>query len=94
MTEVLSQQQIEGALAGLSGWRYADNAIQKQFQFADFRQSMAFVNRVADLAEAANHHPDITINYSKVLILLSSHDAGGVTQRDLIAAREIDASAA
>ena len=89
---MLSREQIEGALAGLSGWRYADSAIQKQFQFADFRQSMAFVNRVADLAEAANHHPDITINYSKVLIVLSSHDAGGVTQRDLNAAREIESS--
>jgi 4a-hydroxytetrahydrobiopterin dehydratase len=55
--------------------------------------AMAFVNKVAILAEAANHHPDITINYRRVHLLLTTHDSGGLTERDFKLAREIDAIA-
>lgn len=92
MAEVLEQKEIENALSGRPGWRYENNAISKQFQFPDFGGSMNFVNRVAQLAEAANHHPDITITYNKVLMVLSSHDAGGVTQRDLNLAAQIESA--
>ena len=63
--------------------------IRRTWAFADFRGSMAFVQRVADLAEAANHHPDIDIRYSKVTLALSTHDAGGLTARDFALAEAI-----
>ena len=90
MSESLSKAQIEQWVAGRPGWSHGENAIRKQFQFEDFRGSIAFVDALAELAEAAGHHPDITITYSKVLIVLTTHDAGGVTTRDLDLAAQID----
>ena len=60
------------------------------FQFDNFVQAMEFVNKIADAAEAANHHPDIVINYNKVTLALVSHDSGGVTQRDIRMAGKIN----
>ncbi len=68
--------------------------IRRTFTFADFRTAMAFVNRVADAAEAADHHPDIDIRYSKVTLALVTHDAGGLTARDTKLAEDADALAA
>lgn len=90
---VLSAQQIDQLLGHTHGWGFQDNTIRRQFQFPTFRAAVAFVNRVADLAEAADHHPDITITYTKILLVLSSHDEGGVTQKDIDLARQIDAVA-
>jgi 4a-hydroxytetrahydrobiopterin dehydratase len=89
----LSDDEITRALAGLPGWAREGDEIRKQFSFPDFRGSMAFVNGVADLAEAANHHPDITINYNRVTLALSSHDAGGLTDRDVDLAERIERQA-
>jgi 4a-hydroxytetrahydrobiopterin dehydratase len=86
---VLSEQEIQKALASLPSWTKSGGVIQRQFEFPDFRKAMAFVNQVADAAERANHHPDITINYNKVTMALTSHDAGGVTHRDIRMAGEI-----
>ncbi len=88
---LLSEDEIRAGLAGLPGWERTGPQIRKVFTFADFKGSMAFVNRVAGLAEAMNHHPDILVSYSRVTLTLSSHDAGGLTDRDFRLARQIDA---
>jgi 4a-hydroxytetrahydrobiopterin dehydratase len=74
------------------GWKHLGNAIHKEFRFPGFSGAIAFVNRVAGLAEAAGHHPDIEIHYNRVVISLSSHDEGGVTERDVDLAASIDAA--
>ena len=90
MSAVLTQSEIDLALQQLPGWNRTGNAIERVCQFADFVQAMKFVNQVADAAEAANHHPDILINYNKVTLTLVSHDSGGVTQRDIRMAAKIN----
>ena len=90
MSQGLTRPQIDQWLAQRPGWGYVDNEIRRQFQFKGFRDAIAFVVQVAELAEAAGHHPDITINYNKVLIAFTTHDAGGVTQQDLDLAARID----
>jgi 4a-hydroxytetrahydrobiopterin dehydratase len=86
---VLSEQDVQNALRDLPGWTKNGSVIRRQFEFADFKQAMAFVNKVAEAAERANHHPDITINYNKVTMALTSHDSGGITHRDIRMAGEI-----
>jgi 4a-hydroxytetrahydrobiopterin dehydratase len=86
----LSEQEIQQGLKGLSGWQRQGNAIQRVFQFPDFLKAMEFVNKVARVAEQANHHPDITINYNQVTLALTSHDSGGVTERDVKMAGNIN----
>jgi 4a-hydroxytetrahydrobiopterin dehydratase len=79
-------------LAELQGWRVADgrDAIVKSFKFKDFNQAFAFMARVAMMAEKMDHHPEWSNVYNKVDILLSSHDAGGLTERDIKLAKFID----
>lgn len=89
----LSALAVKRRLAGLRGWKQAGNAIQKQYTFADFKDAMFFVNTVAALAEKAGHHPDITVTYNRVTLLLSTHDAGGLTRKDFDLARRIEATA-
>jgi 4a-hydroxytetrahydrobiopterin dehydratase len=86
----LSPENISEQLQSLSGWTLNGNAIRKQFQFEDFIAAMTFVGRVAELAEEANHHPDIEIRYNKVLLALSTHDAGGLTDKDFELAARIE----
>jgi 4a-hydroxytetrahydrobiopterin dehydratase len=86
----LSDAEIAEHLTRLQGWERRESSIQRSFSFDDFKGSMAFVNRVAELAEAADHHPDIDIRYSKVTLSLSTHDAGGLTERDFALAEKID----
>ncbi len=83
MSTVLSDAEIQQALPQLPGWKKNGNAIERVFQFDNFVQAMEFVNRIAEAAEAVNHHPDILISYNKVTLSLVSHDSGGVTQRDI-----------
>jgi 4a-hydroxytetrahydrobiopterin dehydratase len=90
MSKALSAAEITTALQDLPGWATGENSIERAFQFADFKAAMKFVNTIAEAAEAANHHPDILINYNKVTLTLVSHDSGGVTQRDLSMARKIN----
>ena len=80
--DTLSDAEITQRLASLPGWERDGSRIRRTFSFDDFKGSMAFVNRVAELAEAADHHPDVDIRYSKVTLTLSTHDAGGLTERD------------
>ena len=87
---VLAETEIKQALTGLKGWSRNGSAIQRVFEFPDFKAAMQFVNKVADEAEHANHHPDIDIRYNKVTMSLVSHDAGGITQRDVQMAERIN----
>jgi 4a-hydroxytetrahydrobiopterin dehydratase len=86
---VLSPAAINEALTNLPGWMLSDGALARLFSFSDFREAMSFVNSVAALAERAGHHPDIDIRYNKVKLALSSHDAGGITEKDFSLAAEI-----
>jgi 4a-hydroxytetrahydrobiopterin dehydratase len=86
---LLSEDEIKERLARLRGWERRGNEIRRTWAFADFGSSMAFVNEVAALAEAADHHPDIDIRYSKVTLALSTHSAGGLTARDFDLAEAI-----
>ena len=90
MSNVLSASEIELALQKLPGWTSRGGSIERVFQFKNFLEAMEFVNKIAAAAEAANHHPDITINYNKVTLTLVSHDSGGVTQLDIRIARKIN----
>ncbi len=90
MSTVLSDAEIHRALEQLPGWKQNGNAIERGFQFENFVKAMEFVNRIAEAAEALNHHPDILINYRKVTLTLVSHDSGGVTQRDIKMAGRIN----
>jgi 4a-hydroxytetrahydrobiopterin dehydratase len=90
MSTVLTEPEIDAALGSLPGWSRKAGTIERIFQFDDFAQAMVFVNKMADAAEAANHHPDILVNYNKVTLTLVSHDSGGVTQRDVRMAGKIN----
>ena len=86
----LSKDEIRNTLKGMPEWLFADGAIHKKFTFKSFMPAIAFVNKIAEAAEQANHHPDITINYSQVSISLSTHSESGVTHRVLQLAEAID----
>lgn len=85
----LSSAEITQGLTAVPDWRLDKGALTRSFSFTDFREAMSFVNSVAALAERAGHHPDIDIRYNKVNLSLSSHDAGGITDRDFSLAKEI-----
>ena len=86
----LPEQEIEKALSHLEYWHRKGDAIEREYHFDDFMNSIRFVNRLAELAEELNHHPDITINFNRVKVSLTTHDAGGVTDRDLKLANRIN----
>ena len=88
---VLSAEQVASRLAGLPGWRAEGDGIVKEFTFeGGFMGSIGFVNRLAEAAEAANHHPDLAISWNKVEVTLSTHSEGGVTENDHALAAAID----
>ena len=86
----LSDTEVQAWLRKNPGWALEDGMIRRTFAFKDFVEAMAFVNKVAEAAEAADHHPDIDIRYSKVTLALVTHDAGGLTQRDVALAERAD----
>ena len=95
MTELLSDIAIQRELGSLNGWTRRGGAIVKTYQFRSFPEGIAFIGRVADVAEAANHHPDIDIRWQRIRFILTTHDAGDkITARDLEMAAHIDAIAA
>jgi len=87
---ILSDQEIEKQLQGLEGWTLEGRAIRKQYTFSDFPAAVAFVSRLVPDAEAADHHPDIIINYRRVTLLYSTHSEGGLTQKDFDGAAMAD----
>jgi 4a-hydroxytetrahydrobiopterin dehydratase len=90
MRQPLSDLEIQRALGGLVGWTRRGDTLTKTFTFDRFPDGIAFVDRVAKIAEDMNHHPDIDIRYTKVAMTLSTHDAGGITQSDLDLAGRIE----
>lgn len=85
----LTKQDIETRLKEFPGWRYEDNSIRKDFKLKNFQEAMAFVVKIAFEAEKAQHHPDITIEYNRVKIVLTTHSEEGVTEKDFDSARKI-----
>jgi 4a-hydroxytetrahydrobiopterin dehydratase len=90
---LLTTAEITEKLAVMPVWTLAGKNIERTITFESFPEAIAFVNRVADAAEKANHHPDIDIRWNKVRLALSSHDAGGLTNRDFNLADVIDSLA-
>jgi 4a-hydroxytetrahydrobiopterin dehydratase len=86
----LSAEEARQSLTKLSGWQIEGGQIVKTFQFKDFVAALHFVNRVGEAAEQAGHHPDIDIRYNRVLLSLSTHDAGGLTTKDFDLAARAD----
>jgi 4a-hydroxytetrahydrobiopterin dehydratase len=87
----LTDDRITERLASLDGWSRVGDEIVKTFELPSFPHAIAFVGRVADRAEAADHHPDLDIRYRKVRVALTTHDAGGLTDNDFDLANEIEA---
>jgi 4a-hydroxytetrahydrobiopterin dehydratase len=91
MAERLSDIAIQRGLGNLPGWSRRGDVITKTYQFGDFLTGIDFVVAVAKAADAADHHPDIDIRYTKVTCSLSTHSAGGITEKDLAMAGAIEA---
>jgi len=90
MSALLTENQMAEALKPLGGWSHKDKALVKRFQFKTYMDGIRFVELIAVEAEARDHHPDILIRYCEVVAFLSTHSAGGVTQRDVDLAKAID----
>jgi len=86
----LTDDEIARALRTLDGWARDGEAIRKQFTFEGFPEAVAFVRRLVPGAEAADHHPDITVNYRRVTLSYSTHSEGGITKKDIDGARMAD----
>jgi 4a-hydroxytetrahydrobiopterin dehydratase len=91
---ILSEQEVQEQLKRLMDWAVEGRAIRKQYTFSDFPAAIAFVNRLVPDVEAADHHPDIIINYRRVTLLFSTHSEGGLTQKDFDGAAMADRKAA
>ncbi len=89
----LTSEEIAEKLKALPGWEMRDNAIAKRFRFREFMDGIRFVDRIAEIAEAADHHPDILINYTRITFICSTHSEGGVTEKDFRLARQIEDAA-
>jgi 4a-hydroxytetrahydrobiopterin dehydratase len=90
--EKLSEAELRSSLANLKGWEFGDDRIKTRRKFANFAEALEFVNKVGALAEAADHHPDITFGWGYAEIDLTTHDRGGVTDVDIALAEKIDRS--
>ncbi len=90
MVGLLSESEISAELARVGSWEHGGGTITRRLAFPDFPAALRFVNAVAALAEEANHHPDIDIRWNKVLLSLSTHSAGGLTELDFVLAKKIN----
>jgi 4a-hydroxytetrahydrobiopterin dehydratase len=93
MSKLLTPTEIEQEMASLPGWSQVDNQITRTFTLPSFPAALAFASAVGHLAERADHHPDILIQYRKVTLTLSTHSAGGLTEKDFALATDINAIA-
>jgi 4a-hydroxytetrahydrobiopterin dehydratase len=91
---LLNDAEIEKHLTSLKGWTRDGNAMKKQFTLSGFPDAVAFVQRLVPDCEAADHHPDITINYRRVTLSYSTHSEGGITLKDIEGARQAEKRAA
>lgn len=90
MSELLNEASIKEKLSSLTDWELKGKSLRRTKKLENFVEAIAFVNKLVEPAEAANHHPDISISYNEVIINLTSHDAGGLTQKDFDLAKVID----
>ena len=86
----LNAAEIKSALGKIPGWKKKGSVISRKFQFKNFPAAMKFVNAVAKAAEKEQHHPDIDIRWNKVTLALTTHDAGGLTEKDFALAKKFD----
>jgi 4a-hydroxytetrahydrobiopterin dehydratase len=86
----LSGEEIESALAGLEDWEAENDNLKKHFEFENFAEALAFVNKVGAISEERDHHPDILLGWGYADFFITTHDAGGITARDFELAKEID----
>jgi 4a-hydroxytetrahydrobiopterin dehydratase len=89
-TPPLSKEEAKAMVKDTPQWALSEDRIEREFEFADFRGSIDFVNKVAEVAEEEGHHPDIFISYKKVTLVLSTHKIGGLSKNDFILASKID----
>ena len=90
MSELLENSELEDALKRIAAWDQEGKTITRTVEFDEFMDAIDFINLVADVAEEAQHHPDIDIRYNRVVINLTTHDAGGLTDDDIEVAQRID----
>jgi 4a-hydroxytetrahydrobiopterin dehydratase len=86
----LSNSDIQYAISDLNGWEFKNNAIHKIFTFESYLNSIAFINRLAEIAEEKNHHPDMVVGWCKIDVAFTSHDQGGVTTACIDMAKKAD----
>jgi 4a-hydroxytetrahydrobiopterin dehydratase len=86
----LSESEVKKKLSRLRGWSLDGNKIRKEFQFNDFDGSVEFLRKIAPIADALDHHPDVCIYYNRVIVELSTHDVGGLTELDFQLAEKLD----
>ncbi len=89
---LLDETEARARLDALDGWTREGQVIQKTYTLDSFPEAIAFVNRIAELAERADHHPDIDVRYDRVACALSTHSEGGLTEKDFKLARQIDSA--
>ena len=90
LTEGANEAQLRDALAVLNDWALAGGQLQREFRFADYHQTMAFVNAVADLSHREDHHPDMLVSYNRCTVRYSTHSVGGFSDNDFICAAKVD----
>jgi 4a-hydroxytetrahydrobiopterin dehydratase len=86
----MTPAEIDGALRSREGWTVKDGALFRRFEFSNFAESLAFVNRVGEIAEAADHHPDITFGWGYAELRTTTHDRGGITDVDFALVEKIE----
>ena len=90
MPKLLADKEAKARLAKLNGWKKEGRFIAKTFEFDTFTEGIGFLNRVAEVAERMDHHPDIHVRYTEVTLMIQTHSEGGLTRWDFDLAREID----
>jgi 4a-hydroxytetrahydrobiopterin dehydratase len=90
----LPESDLATALASLAGWSHVGDRIAKTWRFANYHETIAFVNAVAWIAHGANHHPDLSVHFNRCVVSFTTHDAGGVTRNDLVCAARVERLAA
>lgn len=90
MSEPLKSERVQLRAAEIPGWDVGEGTIQRTYRFPNFRTALTFANFVGELAEAADHHPDLDVRWGKVKVLLTTHSAGGLTDKDFDLAKQID----
>jgi 4a-hydroxytetrahydrobiopterin dehydratase len=90
MPELLTKAEIDSRLREVNGWRSDGQFITQRFEFENFKEAIQFVNRVAEVAERQEHHPDVHLRYNEVTLSIQTHSKGGVTEWDFDLAKEID----